>query len=116
MALAYNQQATTASSINVIAGIWLIISPYIFGFGGTAIALNSVIFGIIIGVLALIRTFTPMTTKWIGWINIVLGLWILISPFVVGFTGMAALWNNIILGIIIIVMAAWSSSASPHTI
>lgn len=50
---------------------------------------------------------------WPGWlnvVNIVAGIWLIISPFVLGFTtNTAAMWNAIILGIIVLVIAAVSA-------
>lgn len=39
-----------------------------------------------------------------GWMNFVLGIWVIISPFVLFLSG-AAMWNNVILGIIIAALA-----------
>ena len=39
-----------------------------------------------------------------GWVNIVLGIWVIISPFVLLLSG-AVMWNNVILGIIIAAFA-----------
>jgi len=106
------EQAITASGLNVLAGIWLIISPYILGFAGTPGATNAITIGIIVGILALIRVMTPENTRWLSWVNMVFGVWLLISPFAMGFMGTADLWNAIILGILVITFAAWSSVAA----
>ena len=106
------EQAKTASWPNVLAGIWLIISPYIIGFAGTSAATNAIIVGIIIGVLALISATSPESAMWTSWINIILGVWMIISPFILGFVGGAVITNSIILGIIVIALSAWSSSTT----
>lgn len=106
------EQARTASGLNVLAGIWLIISPYILGFAGTAAATNAIIVGIIVGVLALISASSPESATWLSWINIILGVWMIISPFILGFAGGAVVMNSIILGIIVIALSAWSSGAT----
>jgi len=106
------EQAKTASGINVVAGVWLILSPYILGFAAISAALaSSVITGIIIGVLALIRVYTPKTSAGLSWINLILGVWLIASPFILGIASMAAIWNSVILGIIVAVMAIWSATA-----
>lgn len=43
---------STPSWFNGIAGIWLIISPFIFGYNYAAAYWNSIIFGIIVAVLS----------------------------------------------------------------
>jgi len=106
------EQAKTASGINVVAGVWLILSPYILGFAAISAALaNSVITGIIIGVLALIRVYTPKTSASLSWINLILGVWLIAAPFILGITSMVAVWNSVILGIIVAAMAIWSATA-----
>jgi hypothetical protein len=110
------EQSITASGLNVLAGIWLIISPYIVGFAHTPAATNAITIGIIVGILALIRVMAPENTRWLSWINIILGIWLLISPFIMGFVGGGDLWNAIILGILVIVFAAWSSAAARPSI
>lgn len=41
------------------------------------------------------------------WINLILGLWLIVSPFVLGFSSNAyALWNNLIVGILVAVIAS----------
>lgn len=98
-----------ASGINVLAGLWLIISPYIFGF--TQGVTNSVIIGIVVAVLALIRFINPVQASWLSWINTILGIWLIVSAFVMGVAA-APFWNTLILGIIVAVMAIWSASSS----
>ncbi|HLM83671.1 MAG TPA: SPW repeat protein [Candidatus Bathyarchaeia archaeon] len=110
-----NQQVRTAGWINVILGIWLIASPFLLGFTGTALSRNNVIFGIIIAVLSLFEVSAPEESAWAGWLNALFGIWILISPFVLGFTGMGALWNGIIAGIIVAVLAIWGATSSSST-
>jgi hypothetical protein len=77
---------------------------------------NNVIVGIVIAVLAIIRDSAPRQTGW-SWANVILGIWMIISPFALGVMTTAILWNNIILGIVIAVIAAGSaSSRAPATV
>jgi len=46
--------------------------------------------------------------KYSGWIQLVLGLWVLASPWILGFAGITiALWSNIIAGVLIAIFALW---------
>jgi hypothetical protein len=52
----------------------------------------------------------------LSWINVLLGIWVLISPWVLGFAGHATpMTNNVITGIVIIILAAWSALATSST-
>ena len=47
--------------------------------------------------------------KLINWAVLVLGLWILLSPFVLAFSGLSsAMWSNVISGVLIVIFALWS--------
>ena len=105
-------QETTAGAnwVNVLFGIWVMISPFIVQFARLPAAMwNNVIVGIVIALLALIRTSLPRQSGW-SWANVILGIWMIISPFVLGVMTTAILWNNIILGIAIGLVAAGNAS------
>jgi hypothetical protein len=109
-AAASEMSANPVSWINVILGIWVIISPYILEFSRSAPALwNNVATGAATGIIALIRSALPEQSGW-SWLNVILGIMLIISPFALGFISMAAFWNNIILGIIVICIA-WGGAA-----
>ncbi len=94
-----------ASWVNVLLGIWVLISPFMVQFARLPAAMwNNVIVGIVIALLALIRTSTPWQSGW-SWANVILGIWMIISPFALGAMTTAILWNNIILGIVIALVA-----------
>jgi len=105
-----------ASWMNVLLGIWVIISPFVVQFARLPAAMwNNVIVGIVIAVLALIRTSTPRQVGW-SWANVILGIWMIISPFALGVMTTTILWNNIILGIVIALIAtANASTKTPAT-
>ncbi|OGF28171.1 hypothetical protein A2303_01925 [Candidatus Falkowbacteria bacterium RIFOXYB2_FULL_47_14] len=112
------KQIQTASGINIAAAIWIIFSPFILGFSAiNAILVNNILLGIIIGVLAAIRVSMPgKKTNWLSVANMILGLWLIISPFTVsGSMDAAPIWNNVIVGLVVTVMAAWSASTGQET-
>ncbi|HEY4258328.1 MAG TPA: SPW repeat protein [Candidatus Udaeobacter sp.] len=84
--------------LNIVFGIGVIISPFVLGFHSPKAIWNNVITGVVVGVLALIR-WSMRQPGW-SWLNLILGAWLVISPFVFFLSG-AAMWNNVILGIII---------------
>lgn len=50
-------------------------------------------------------------SRWQDWTNLVVGAWLFISPWVLGFTGSsAAAWNAWILGLIVAALALWALS------
>lgn len=97
--------------VNVIAGICLALSPWVLGFTGTAAAAwNAWIVGVVIALIAIgaLVAFAEVEE----WANLILGIWSVISPWVLGFTAVtAAMTAHIIIGLIVAVLAAielWS--------
>jgi hypothetical protein len=108
-----HEQVMTASGLDVLAGIWILISPFVLRFSSGAATTNNVILGMAIAVLAAIRFSGAYSQAWISWINLILGIWVLITPWVLRFSGFhTAATNNVIMGIIVIVLAGWSALAS----
>jgi hypothetical protein len=104
------------SVLNILAGIWLIISPGVLGFAGLAAPTwNAVILGIAVLVLAAIRLGTRGTQA-LSWINCILGAWLVISPFVLQFADFRTpLGNTIILGVLVFLFGLWAALSSTTT-
>lgn len=48
---------------------------------------------------------------WQGWVNLILGLWLIISPWVLGFSTVAgAMWNSLIVGIVVAILSYWGQT------
>jgi len=99
--------------VNLILGIWLFITPFLGLVALTSMAAwNSYIFGAIIAVFSIWALVQPRV--WEEWINLVIGVWLVIAPFVLGFhTETAVMWNHIIVGIIVGADALWAALAKP---
>ncbi len=109
----YATQANTASGINLVLGAWLIASPWIFGYSAfTAGAWDSVVIGAIIFVIGLTRVVSLVGPA-LARVNVVLGLWTIASPWIFGYAGgEPAMWNSIVVGIVVALLALWSANAT----
>jgi predicted signal transduction protein with EAL and GGDEF domain len=105
--------ARTASGLNLLAGAWLIIAPWALGYSQVSAAVwNDVIVGATIVILAGIRTATPDRYTGVSWTNVVLGVWLLVAPFILVYSaGGAPVWNDIIVGILVVSLG-WVSAAN----
>ena len=117
-ATADSSQVKVASGLTFLAGIWMIISAWVYGaiyMSGNA--WNSIIVGLIIAVLSAIRFFSPRSAVGLSWIIALFGIWLIISPWVYGYarSNTARLWNSVIFGIIVLILGAWSAAATPDT-
>lgn len=104
------QNIKTANWLIVLAGIWLIVAPFILGFSGTTLSMNDVITGIIIAIVSLIAIGMPEEAARLNWVSAVLGLWIFFTPFFLTSIGNAGLWNNLIIGIITVALGVWGAA------
>ncbi|MGH8228039.1 MAG: SPW repeat protein [Steroidobacteraceae bacterium] len=111
----YGAQARAASGINVLLGIWLIISPWVFGYASAddQAMWNAVSTGGLVLILAATRYAQPHTGSGMSWVNFLLGLWAIASPWVFVYANQgSAMWNNVATGIVIALIAIWSRSAT----
>ena len=100
-----------ASGLNVLAGIWLIVAPFVLGYGSGDPYWNDIVFGAIVAVLGLIRVSGAHRASGLSWVNALIGVWLFVSAFWLDSTGRAG-GNDIILGIIVVLLAVASASAS----
>lgn len=107
-------QARTASGLNIIAGLWIVLSPWALAYADVQAAMwNSVIAGLAIAILAIVRVAVPLRFEGISWINFVIGIWLILAPFFLAFGGVVnAMWNHVIMGLVVLVLAAWSAVAT----
>jgi hypothetical protein len=97
-----------------MAGLWEVLSPFILGYSAITVALwNAIIVGVVLIVLAAWAALSEQVRldRNLEWINAVLGVWLILSPFALNYsTVVTALWNNIIVGVVVIVLAAWAAT------
>jgi hypothetical protein len=109
------QNVKTANWLIVMAGIWLIIAPFILGFRGTILSMNDVITGIVIAMISLIAIGMPEESAWMNWVSAFLGVWILITSFLMASIGIAGMWNNLIIGVITVTLGIWGAMSMPSS-
>ncbi|MBX5480762.1 MAG: SPW repeat protein [Myxococcaceae bacterium] len=88
---------------NVLAGIWLIIAPYILSYVDATARTIDVWTGLAVIAIALIAASTG--ERAIQYINGALGVWLLTSPFLFGYHGSVATANNVVVGLVVIVFS-----------
>ena len=105
-------QVQWGSGGDMVAGVWLIIAPFTLNYAanGGSVA-NDVTVGIIVLLLAAARVMgNNYRVSWPSWLNVVLGVWLIIAPFALGYpSGSGAMYNDIILGIIVTAFALTSA-------
>jgi hypothetical protein len=94
--------------ICMLAGLWLWLSPFILQFKlGSHASSDANIVGIFIGTLSMMAIATPQV--WEEWTKVVLGVWLLASPWLLGFSHQTVAADNImIVGLVVVVLSLWS--------
>jgi hypothetical protein len=100
------RNANGRSWVNILLGIWVVISPFVLTIHSPKAVWSNVVTGAVVAILAVLRS-SMHRAGW-SWLNLILGIWLVLSPFVL-LAGGVAMWNNVVLGIII------SASALNHT-
>lgn len=90
---------------NVILGVLLVLAPFALGFAAeTYAAWNAWILGAAIIVIAGIAI--AQYGQWADWLLGIGGLWLIIAPFALGFSGLAAaMWTHVILGLAVAIVS-----------
>lgn len=99
----------------VALGTWLIISPFVLSYNSTTnvAAWNSYILGVAVAGFAIGALSVPRV--WEEWVNLVLGIWLIISPYVLQYSDVEpiATRNNLTTGILIAALAVWAMLQYP---
>ena len=92
---------------NALLGAWLIVSPWILGFQGVVVATVSTA---ALGALLVASSIEAMQVPqaWEEWLDVALGVGLMLLPGVLGFDGHpAALHNALLTGSAVTVLALW---------
>jgi hypothetical protein len=96
-----------------LAGLWEVIAVFILGYTASSAALwNALIVGVALLVLGVWAALSNQETtdKSLDWINALIGVWLIIAPFILGYTAIvAAMWNDIIVGLVVVVFEVWAA-------
>ena len=87
--------------INLICAVLLFISPWALGFSGDVMAARAAwVTGVVVAIFAVAALV--QFAEWEEWISLLLGLWMIIAPWIVAFsTVKAATAAFVILGVVV---------------
>jgi hypothetical protein len=97
--------------LNLALGVWLLLAPFIIHESGTSdvAAWNSYVCGGAVALLAAVALVQPVA--WEEWINLAIGLWLTVAPWLLDFAAPAenAAANQLIVGTVIAATALWGA-------
>ncbi|MER3436451.1 MAG: hypothetical protein C4346_01835 [Chloroflexota bacterium] len=108
-----------AHGLIILLCIWLFITPWVLKYTDAA-GWNATIVAAIIAAAAayrFVRREDLESTRWLSWVMIILGLWLIIAPWIISaYEENNEKWNSVIVGALIAILAYWGSRAeSPAT-
>lgn len=94
--------------LNALIGVGIVLSPWILGFQDENVLMaNAVFAGLALIAVALGAIFVPRA--WEEWTEGALGLWLIASPWALGFsTHRDAMFSAVIAGIVVVALALWT--------
>jgi SPW repeat-containing protein len=97
--IAGGRQAIAVDGLILLTGLYAAISPWVvhFGFRDRDLSINNLIIGLALAVIGMGLAFAPERMHRLGWIAAPLGVWMIISPWVVPASHSsrsAIIWNN----------------------
>jgi hypothetical protein len=81
---------------NLVLGLFLVLSPWLFAYVRRTASTDIWVSGALI-VLVSIAAIIAFS-RWDEWINLALGIWLIVSPWVLGFTHTKAMYVSIAVG------------------
>ncbi|WP_447001878.1 SPW repeat domain-containing protein [Saccharothrix isguenensis] len=112
--------AGMASGVAFVAGVWLALAPFALGYAPASEGFegywHDIVVGGTIALLALVRSLAPRHLPWLSLVNVVLGVWLIFAPVVLGYEpwpgSTTAAVNAIVVGGVVIAMALLSAFAT----
>jgi SPW repeat len=100
-AVMQQRAATGAGWANTLLGIWVVLSPFVLGYGRSHAAMwSNVAVGLVIILLSLASQSGHETL--VQAVIVPLGVWLFISAFVLRFSSVPLFWNNVVMSFLII--------------
>lgn len=89
---------------NLALGAILFISPWLFGFARGSVGENDWVAGFLIAACSIAALV--IFRQWNAWINLVLGMWLVVSPWILGLPRTTATHIAIGIGLVVAYLAA----------
>ncbi|MBX5445862.1 SPW repeat protein [Sphaerobacter sp.] len=101
--------------IIVLVGIWLMLSPFVLSYNHLhASTWNAIAVAWVTMFIAGLRITGAGSEGWLSWLNALIGLYLIASPWIWGDAdNLTLVVNNAVCGLFIVGMAAWAALSTP---
>jgi hypothetical protein len=87
----------------LVLAVFLFVSPWLFAFAHGSLRIDTWVSAALVAIISFVALIA--FRDWEEWINCILGLWIAVSPWVLGFQHTRAMFVNLAVGILIAYLA-----------
>lgn len=90
--------------VGAVLGLWLLASPWVLDYSEMTATQNAVV----VGFLLIVTEFVTLSIfrVWEEWINVILGAWLVVSPWVLG-AALVPTVNFVIVGLLVLALALY---------
>ncbi|MGA7804043.1 SPW repeat protein [Bradyrhizobium sp.] len=89
---------------NLILGAILFFTPWMFQYPAGTPWRVALVTGVVIAAISIAAL--AAFAVWEEWLNLVIGLWLIASPWIVHFAGSTAMRVNVVIGVLVAILAA----------
>jgi hypothetical protein len=92
--------------VSWVLGFWLCISPWALYFEAEP---NATPAAVITGLLLIATEAVTLSAyrAWEEWVNVVLGVWLVVAPWLLGMRSPAAIGDFVVVGLLVVALAAY---------
>ena len=95
--------------VSLVLGIWLFVSPWLLGFYSSLPRDSWNFFIVGLAFIVFAGFALNMRTLWEEWVNLALGVWMIISPWLLGYSANAVARDDaVVVGLIVGLLSVWS--------
>ncbi len=98
-----------AMMIVMAIGAWLTLASITLNYGSSGASISNTIMGLLLVILAIVASRSPLEASPVCWIIGAIGVWLALSPFVLGYTDqLLVMANNLWTGLITVILSAFA--------
>lgn len=95
--------------VTLVLGIWLFFSPWLLGFYSQMPVASWSFFVVGVAFVVFAAFALNLRTLWEEWVDLALGAWMVISPWVLGFDGISRARDNaVVIGLAVAMASLWA--------
>ena len=88
---------------NLMLAVFIFVTPWLFAYANEDARIDLWASGAVIAVSSLAALF--VFSYWEEWLNVLIGAWLIVSPWVLGFAHMRAMHYSIAIGVLVVYLA-----------